>query len=205
VSKAGPVHLPPAESDLVIARAAARMTTPSIQRALRAITLLADEKAVLGAALITWLVSRSRLEEDREEANKLMCCVLVAGALPHLFKLIVQRKRPNRSVGRHTNGIARSGDPWDSFPSGHAVHLGAVAPSIIRLAPPSVRPLVWPAVLSLSATRILLLAHYPSDVAAGLGIGLAIDKAIRWIADGLRERMAHASVFPAIARSPRKV
>jgi membrane-associated phospholipid phosphatase len=178
VSRAGPVELRPTEIDLVIARAAARMATPERQRALRLVTLLADEKAVLAIAAAVWLASRcSRQGQDREDADRMVCSVLVAGAVPHLFKYLVRRRRPDRSLG-HRNGIARSGDAWDSFPSGHAVHLAAMAPSAIGLAPRSLRPLVWPAVLSLAATRILILAHYPSDVIAGLGIGIAIDKAI---------------------------
>ena len=178
MSREGPVELRPTKSDLVIARAAARMATPDRQRALRLVTLLADEKAVLAVAAAVWLASRySRQSQDRKEADRMMCSVLAAGAVPHLFKFLVRRKRPDRSFG-HKNGIARSGDAWDSFPSGHAVHLAAMAPSASRLAPRSLRPLVWPAVLSLAATRILILAHYPSDVIAGLGIGVAIDKAI---------------------------
>jgi undecaprenyl-diphosphatase len=107
----------------------------------------------------------------------MICSVLIAGVVPHLFKFLVRRRRPDHSLG-HKNGIARSQDAWDSFPSGHAVHLAAMAPSAVRLAPRSLRKFVWPAVLSLAATRILILAHYPSDVIAGIGIGVAIDKAI---------------------------
>jgi membrane-associated phospholipid phosphatase len=33
-------------------------------------------------------------------------------------------------------------------------------------------------VLALAASRILLLAHYPSDVAAGLALGVALDKSM---------------------------
>jgi len=122
VSRAGPVELRPTDSDLLIARAAARMATPERQRALRLATLLADEKAVLAVAAAVRLASRySRRGQDREDANRMICSVLVAGAVPHLFKYLVRRRRPDHSLG-HKNGIARSGDVWDSFPSGHAVH-----------------------------------------------------------------------------------
>jgi hypothetical protein len=32
-------------------------------------------------------------------------------------------------------GSGKSHHAWDSFPSGHAIHLGAMAPSAARLAP----------------------------------------------------------------------
>jgi membrane-associated phospholipid phosphatase len=178
MSKAGLVPLRPLESDLMIARASARIATPGLERPLRLVTLLADEKATLMVAAAVWLAARySRRDRDREEANRMLCGVLVAGAVPHLFKLLVRRRRPNRSIKGGRDGIPRSGNAWDSFPSGHAVHLGAMAPSAARLAPPFLRPFVWPGLLSLAATRILILAHYPTDVIAGFGIGVAINKA----------------------------
>jgi hypothetical protein len=91
----------------------------------------------------------------------------------------VRRRRPDRTIRGPRNGIPYSGDAWDSFPSGHAIHLGAMAPSAARLAPKSLRQFVWPTMFCLASTRTLILAHYPSDVAAGLGIGLATNKAVR--------------------------
>jgi membrane-associated phospholipid phosphatase len=164
MSRAGPIRLRPLESDRVVARASARMTNPRVQRGLRAVTLLADQKAILVATAAVWLASHFSRRQHREEANRMVCSVLIAGALPHLFKLLVRRRRPDRSITARRNGIRRSGNAWDSFPSGHAVHLGAIAPSAARLAPRSIRPLVWPALLSLAATRVLILAHYPTDV-----------------------------------------
>jgi len=97
-----------------------------------------------------------------------------------MLKYLINRKRPDRTLvhgARH--GIPRSGDPWDSFPSGHAVHLGAIAAPLARLAPAHVRPLVWAGIVGLASTRILLLAHYASDVVAGLAIGAGLGKAVR--------------------------
>jgi membrane-associated phospholipid phosphatase len=188
MSRAGPIRLRPLESDRVVARASARMTNPRVQRGLRAVTLLADQKAILVATAAVWLASHFSRRQHREEANRMVCSVLIAGALPHLFKLLVRRRRPDRSITARRNGIRRSGNAWDSFPSGHAVHLGAIAPSAARLAPRSIRPLVWPALLSLAATRVLILAHYPTDVLAGFGIGVALNRAVTRILDALTPR-----------------
>jgi undecaprenyl-diphosphatase len=106
--------------------------------------------------------------------------------LPHLLKHVFARERPDRTIGRGRRAIPRSGKAWDSFPSGHAVHLGAIAGPLVRLAPARLRPAVWPALISLAASRVLLLAHYPSDVAAGLGIGVAIQRAVSRLLPGAR-------------------
>jgi undecaprenyl-diphosphatase len=91
----------------------------------------------------------------------------------------VRRRRPDRTVvHRKRHGIPRSGNPWDSFPSGHAIHVGALARDLHALSAPALRPLLWPALAGLAASRLLLLAHYPSDVIGGLAIGAAIDGAV---------------------------
>jgi membrane-associated phospholipid phosphatase len=175
---ADPLHLRPLESDLKIARACAHVATPTIERSLNWVSSLADERAMLVIAAAIWLAYCKR-GEDREEADTMLASLLVAGVLPDLFKLLVRRRRPDRTIRGPRNGIPYSGDAWDSFPSGHAIHLGAMAPSAARLAPKSLRQFVWPTMFCLASTRILILAHYPSDVAAGLGIGLATNKAVR--------------------------
>jgi membrane-associated phospholipid phosphatase len=173
MSRYGPIDLPPLRADVAVARVCARSATPATQRVLRLITVLADEKALLAGAAAIWIGTRcGQTGSQRREADRMLCSLVIAGALPHLFKIIVRRRRPNRSVVKGPRrGIPRSGKAWDSFPSGHAVHLGAMAAPLSRLSPHWLRPVVWPALGSLAVTRILLLAHYPSDVLAGWGIG----------------------------------
>lgn len=124
------------------------------------------------------------------EADRLLMSVLIAGAVPHLFKLLVRRARPDRLVRVPGRGIPRSGNPWDSFPSGHAVHLGAAASSFARLAPKSLRPIIWSALVSVSATRVMLLAHYVTDVLVGWALGILISNATASLDDGPCARRA---------------
>jgi undecaprenyl-diphosphatase len=181
MSHRGLFTLPPTRGDLVLSRACARAATPEIERTLRVVTWLADEKIVLGATLLFWAYARlSRRDiEIARGADHMLCCVAIAGVLPHLFKRLVDRKRPDRVVvhGRR-HGIPRSGNAWDSFPSGHALHLGAIAGSVARFCPNRFRRFVWPSIMALAATRILLLAHYLSDVVAGLALGVALDSVV---------------------------
>jgi hypothetical protein len=69
--------------------------------------------------------------------------VAAAAVLPHLLKRLIDQERPDRSVvhGRR-HGIPRSGKPYDAFPSGHAVHVGAVA-SAVSWARPRWAPVAW--------------------------------------------------------------
>jgi len=78
--------------------------------------------------------------------------------------------------GRARRGIPRSGGAWDAFPSGHAINIGAIAAPLSRSLPARFRPAVWPVLTLLATSRVMLLAHYPSDVAVGLGLGVLIER-----------------------------
>jgi membrane-associated phospholipid phosphatase len=176
----GLINLPPSRADRAVARACARNANPAAERALQFITLLADEKALLAAAAAIWIGTRcGQPQLARREADRMLCSVVAAGAVPHLIKLLIRRRRPDRTeVKGPRHGIPYSGNPWDSFPSGHAVHLGAMAGSLARLSPAWLRPVIGPALGSLAVTRVMLLAHYPSDVLAGWGIGMLISSGV---------------------------
>jgi membrane-associated phospholipid phosphatase len=182
MSHHAPVRLPPARADLSVSRASLRIAKPPVERVLRAITELADEKTVVSAATLFWLYTSLRKQDEivARQADHMLACVLVADALPRITKLLFARERPDRTLARsRRRGIKRTGEPWDSFPSGHAILLGVLGEPLRRLAPKPLRPFVWPAMIGLASTRVLLLAHYLSDVVAGLGIGFAAQRLIR--------------------------
>jgi membrane-associated phospholipid phosphatase len=174
-----PVILPPSAADCAVARLCLRHANPTLERAVGVITWLADEKAVLAAAAVVWMASRSgRHDVERREAERMLGSVILAGLVPHIFKYLVRRERPNRSLIKGSRkGVPRLGNAWDSFPSGHAVHLGAIAGSLARMLPRPWRPTVWLASGALAASRVVLLAHYPTDVLAGWGLGVLLNKA----------------------------
>jgi membrane-associated phospholipid phosphatase len=175
-----PIKLRPFAADVAISRACLRAATPAVERPLRVVTWLADEKIMLGAVGVFWAATRlSPSRPLRREADAMLCSVLVAGVVPDLFKYLVRRERPNRAlVRRHDRRVPRLGNAWDSFPSGHAMHLSAIAASAQRLVPKPWRAPLWSALGALAATRIVLLAHYPSDVVAGWGIGAFINRIV---------------------------
>jgi membrane-associated phospholipid phosphatase len=173
--------LPPSRADVAVAKWCARMADPPVERSLRVATWLADEKVVLAAAAMFWLYARLEKPEEEapREADRMLCAVVIASALPHLAKLLVARERPNRVIShRRNSGIPKSGKAWDSFPSGHAAHLGAIAGSLRLLLPRRYGVFVWPSLVALAGTRVALLAHYVTDVIAGLGFGVLIDRVV---------------------------
>src|SRR5690349_11609636 len=62
---------------------------------------------------------------------------VIASALPYLIKLLIRRRRPDRAVvHRKRHVIPISANPWGSFPSLHALYLGALARDLHALSPP---------------------------------------------------------------------
>lgn len=101
--------------------------------------------------------------------------IFLAVAVPGLFITAVKRL-----VGRARPWVADTDvfayQPWNwaasyaSFPSGHAATAGSVAIAIGALWPRA-RGVMWTYALVIGASRVIVGAHHPSDVVAGLVIG----------------------------------
>ncbi|MFH1600944.1 MAG: phosphatase PAP2 family protein [Pseudomonadota bacterium] len=103
---------------------------------------------------------------------------LVALLMYRKLKRWTRRPRPFAADVRIRAWVA----PLDefSFPSGHTLH--AVAFTVVALAHyPGLAPLLLPFAASVAASRIVLGLHYPSDVLAATGIGLALGTLSLWI------------------------
>jgi membrane-associated phospholipid phosphatase len=100
-------------------------------------------------------------------------------ALESRQKRFTDQERPDRCMvhGRR-RGIPRSGNAYDAFPSGHAMHVGAVA-SAVSWAYPKSAPVAWGLGGLVAATRIVLLAHWTTDVLAGLAMGALVERCLR--------------------------
>lgn len=93
--------------------------------------------------------------------------------LVHLIKLIVGRARPElfAEYGAYSLTPFAYDDLYSSFPSGHSAAVGAFFGAFSMLVP-RLRPLFLLGALTIGLSRIIVGAHYPSDVAAGLLLGL---------------------------------
>jgi len=96
-----------------------------------------------------------------------------ASALVHLVKLIVGRARPElfSELGAYSLTPFAYNDLYSSFPSGHSAAVGSFFGAFSMLAP-RLRPLFLLGALTIGVSRVIVGAHYPSDVAAGLLLGL---------------------------------
>ena len=99
--------------------------------------------------------------------------VLVPVLVGEVIKWIVGRGRP--FVGGEANVLNFShfaGTPaYSSFPSGHATTAFALAFAVAAVWPASRMTMVVYALI-IAATRLVLLAHHPSDVVAGALVGV---------------------------------
>ena len=173
------VTVKPTRADIAIANEIADRTTPELEETAEALTWGADEHVLVALAAAGWLYARKRPAEERHAADHILAVSLAAAILPHILKSAFDQLRPDRlTVRGHRRGVPFSGRARDAFPSGHAVHMGALA-STAGLLPPLRRRLVRGIAVGLSLTRVVLLAHWASDVVAGFALGVAIERMLR--------------------------
>ena len=165
--------------DRWVAKTVARYTSPAVERPARVLTWAADEHVLGVIAGGLWLAARAGNDRERRQTDHLALSIVVTAILPHLLKRLIDQKRPDRCmVHGPRRGIPRSGKPYDAFPSGHAMHVGAVA-SAVSWAYPKSAPVAWAIGGVIAATRIVILAHWTTDVLAGLAIGALVERCVR--------------------------
>jgi membrane-associated phospholipid phosphatase len=169
----------PTQLDKDIARGIARHADVPVERAAEVLTWGADEHLLIAAAMVGWLVTRKSEEPLRRLSTHFLLCSLSSAVLPHILKALIDQERPDRlTVSGHWRGVPFSGKSEDAFPSGHALHIGALASAATPL-PPKIRNLFWAAGALLVGTRVILLAHWFTDVLAGLGLGVIVERLLR--------------------------
>ena len=172
-------NIEPRRADRLIARAIARNVNAPTERLAQKLTWAADEHVLCALALGWWAWSRGRSANDRRASDHILLVTVAASVLPHLMKPAFTQTRPDRlTLQGHWHGVPLSGKRDHAFPSGHAIHVGALASAATQL-PAGPRRAIWVAGAGLLLTRILLLAHWTSDVIAGLTLGVGLERALR--------------------------
>lgn len=118
---------------------------------------------VVGLGLLWWLGT----DYWKRLALVMLIGIVITALIVLLIKFTVRRRRPEGEWGR----IYRSTDPH-SFPSGHAARSAMLAVIALGLGPIwlGLSLLLWAPLVSLA--RIILGVHYPSDILAGMALGI---------------------------------
>ena len=120
---------------------------------------------LIGLGLLWWLGA----EEWKQLALVMIIGIVITAVVVLVIKFTVRRRRPEGEWGQ----IYRSTDPH-SFPSGHAARSTMLAVVALGLGPLwlGLALLVWAPLVGLA--RIILGVHYPSDILAGMSLGLIL-------------------------------
>lgn len=144
-------------------------------------TLAAGLLLVILAMLFVRGTSRSVLAALSIRVQYLFFSVLTAMLLGEVLKFAVGRGRP--FVGGEANAFnfaPFTGTPaFASLPSGHALAACALAFAVSSLWP-RWRVFMWTFAVLICVSRIVLLAHHPSDVVAGALIGVVATMFVRY-------------------------
>jgi osmoprotectant transport system substrate-binding protein len=134
---------------------------------------------------------------------RLAAAALAATALKLLservVKALVSRQRPRTSIGPdiHLRGdVPATGE---SFVSGHAVIVAAIAGVVTPYLPGRWKVVPWVFVAAVMLGRVYVGAHNPLDVVCGAALGIAIAGAVNWATGAGRRRAADGPVTAAVA------
>jgi PAP2 superfamily len=170
----------PTQTDVEIANAVSAHTSPKLEQIASVLTWGADEHVLCALAAGWWLYSRTGNADERRNSKHILLTTVAVTVIPHILKAVFDQRRPDRlTVRGHLHGVPFSGNQLDAFPSGHAIHVGALA-SAATVFPREKRNLIWTVSTGLVLTRIVLLAHWTSDVMAGLAIGALTERLLRF-------------------------
>jgi undecaprenyl-diphosphatase len=135
-------------------------------------TLVICIEAVVAYRLSPTLRGRFQAAFVGHMAAYVFVCVTFSGLLANLLKRLIGRARPTLydEFGILGFKTLAGSSRFESFPSGHATTIGAFMMAMALIAPPY-RLLFLVMGLWLGFSRVIVGAHYPSDVIAGLALG----------------------------------
>jgi membrane-associated phospholipid phosphatase len=178
--------------DIPLALAMHRDASANLVATFRIVTMLGNGgiwySVAVASAAIAWASARRDPAQGGEILRLrlrawafMIVSMAASGILVNGIKVVVGRGRPSALInhGLATYAPLTSGAPdsW-SFPSGHAQSIWAAMIALAWIFP----PLRWPCfalAVAVSASRIIVGAHYLSDVFAGAYLAIAVAYLLR--------------------------
>lgn len=155
--------------DRAAVRAVARVNSPALDRAMPALSRLANH-GKLWIALGAGLQATGNRRAGRAAWRGLASLAAASATANVIGKGLASRRRPDAEVPA-ARRLPQA--PWtSSFPSGHAASAAAFATGA-TMEMPELAAGVFALALAVGASRVVTGVHYPSDVLAGFVIGAA--------------------------------
>ncbi|MFL5239245.1 MAG: phosphatase PAP2 family protein [Rhizomicrobium sp.] len=157
-------------------------------RALDVFSKLGDQpelRVIAGGLILAGMF----MDSDRlvRAGGRMLLAHEAAALVKNVFKTNIDRTRPRSATSRNDKK-ARKGKSnakeQSSFPSGHSAGAIAAARALSREYPEYGAALTTAAAL-VATSRVLRCAHYPTDVTAGILLGLAVESGTNAVWDGL--------------------
>jgi membrane-associated phospholipid phosphatase len=154
---------PLAARERVLADRLRRPRGPRFDTAVSVATDLGSLYAVAGASTALAASGRSAAALDVAGAG------ILAWSAAQVLKVGVGRPRPYQAEGVERLVAIPAGTSW---PSGHPAVAAACASVVAPSIPPPARRVAAAGAVLVALSRVYVGVHYPSDVAAGLGVGM---------------------------------
>jgi membrane-associated phospholipid phosphatase len=150
-----------------------RQHAAAIHDATASVSVLGEAGWYLVPSLLVFLIARFMVRRPALAARALFVFVSVAlaGLATDVLKILVGRSRPWMlfRAGAYDFWPLQLSADYQSFPSGHAA-CAAAAALALAVVVPRYRVQLLLAALLIALTRVVTLAHYLSDVAAGAAL-----------------------------------
>lgn len=189
------------KADVAVAQAAGKVRDTPFAKAIGTVGKVGDQPPMLvlsGATLAAGLWRRD--QRLVRAGTRMLAAELVATALKSLVKRSVSRTRPSMMLDEGRYEMRRGGPnqrKWNSFPSGHTAGAVAVSRALAREYPRARLP-AYTAATAIAGAQIPSCNHYPTDIGAGVAIGLLsdwlVDRGVRVLEPPLERQMHRATL-----------
>lgn len=159
---------------------------PALEFVTSGMRFLSQEEVFLGAAVLLFAAARLLKIESPRLGRSIVAGFLFSGAAVQILKHLIGRARPSLDKGLAFIG-PNIKHGYDSFPSGHTTEAFCFA-CMLSFYFPRYRVLFYGYAVMVALSRVEKMAHFTSDIGAGIILGLLCGKAVIWFFNRKKEK-----------------